>query len=144
MTKTTWIRLPEEEVVTAFLDRLQRDDPLASMMMFSGDRWRHVTACACATVRDTVVGLATLAPCDELGSGGPHIIGVYVMPDHRRQGWGRTLLTELAEESILLYHKTATVYAVTPAGLAACRGIENLIVADQVSNLPTTIRFTDH
>jgi hypothetical protein len=66
------------------------------------------------------------------------------MPDHRRQGWGRTLLTELAEESILLYQKAATVYTVTVAGLAACRGIENLIVADQVSNLPTTIRSTDH
>jgi ribosomal protein S18 acetylase RimI-like enzyme len=131
------IRLPHEQPVAQFLDRLQQDDSMSYVVLFGGDRWRHVTTCACATVRGTMVGLATLAPCNELGGGGPHIIGVYIMPDHRKQGWGRALITALVEESMTEYKTQPTACVITPDGMALCRGIDNLIVVDQVGGMAT-------
>jgi len=102
--------------VAALREAMRRQSPLALALLFGGDRWQHVAVCAVATAGGEDVGMASLAPCDEGGQGGPHIIGVWVHPAWRRQGIGTALLTALAEESRHSYHQTATAEAVTEPG----------------------------
>lgn len=90
-------------------------------LLFGGDRWACVEVCALALRDQQAVGLATLAPTDEVGAGGPQIIGVWVRPDQRRQGLGTALLVALAAEAQRRYGQPATVVCVSPAGLAAAR-----------------------
>lgn len=96
----------------------------AAAILFGGDRWWVVEHAAVALVPDPVgprvVGLATLAPTDEIGAGGPHVIGVFVSPSFRRRGIGAALIAALAHHAVQVYGTTATAVALTTAGAQAC------------------------
>lgn len=67
------------------------------VLLFGGDR---LTCCDEAVItRDAsgrIVGLVTLAPDGEM-SEGPALIGLYVLPEYRRQGIGTRLITRAVE-----------------------------------------------
>lgn len=112
-----------------------RIPPMTAAILFGGDRWLVVACVALALDdQDQPIGLATLAPTDELGGGGPHIIGVWVDLARRRQGVGQRLVQALIDESLTRYGAPPTAVAVTPAGLALVRRVQatdpRLIVVD--------------
>lgn len=82
-------------------------------MLFGGDRWRCVRDVALALDGQQPSGIATLAPRDELGGSGAHIIGVWGDPSYRRQRIGMTLLRAQRDRRLTLYHKVPTVVAIT-------------------------------
>lgn len=114
-------------------DLIQQENPLAAGILFAGDRWQHVAHVARAVSDQALsVGMATLAPCDEMGAGGPHIIGVYVLPAYRRQGIGRRLIAALVAKSQQVYGRGVTAECVTHEGLMTCSGIEGVTVRNLV------------
>lgn len=126
MTKVT-IKLtrPDDPAVRDLINRLLAGPTvLMAVTLFGGDRWSCVRDVALALDRTQPVGIATLAPTDELGNNGPHIIGVWVDPAYRRQGIGATLLRALRDRSLNRYNKVATVVAITQPGLALARHVE--------------------
>lgn len=70
------------------IDRVCKN-PLAKAILFGGDR----LSCCNAFVHIEDKGIATIAMQGEQGSGVPTIVGVYVAPNHRKQGVGRKLLS---------------------------------------------------
>jgi len=111
---------PTDPAVAAILDQMAATAPLSLGILFGGDRWRVVTVCAVARVPDgTPVGLATLAPTDEQGGGGPHLIGAWVAPAVRAQGIATALLGALIAESRARYGAYPTIVPVTHGGYRA-------------------------
>ena len=88
------------------------------VVLFGGDRWRPVEWCVVAARDGVPVGLASLARTDEMGAGGPHIIGCWVDPDARRQGIGIRLITAAATVCQSVYGPAPIAEAVTREGWA--------------------------
>lgn len=65
------------------------------------------------------VARAALAPTDELGSGGPSIIGVFGARAARRRGIGAALIATLADAAVARYGAPPTVEAITTGAAAA-------------------------
>lgn len=122
----------DDTQVRLLSDLIQQASPLAAGILFAGDRWQHVAHVARAVSDHISVGMATLAPCDEMGAGGPHIIGVYVLPAYRRQGIGRRLIAALVAKSQQEYGRGVTAECVTHEGLMTCSGVEGLTVRNLV------------
>lgn len=123
---TTKIKLtrPDDPAVRDLLNRLFAGPTvLMAATLFGGDRWSCVRDVALALDGGQPVGIATLAPTDELGGNGPHIIGVWVDPAYRRQGIGTTLLRALRDRSLNLYNMIPTVVAITAPGLALAQRV---------------------
>ena len=112
---------------------VMRVAPLAGAILFGGDRWAVAMVCAIAMQGDALHGLATLAPTDELGRGGPHVIGVWVARAHRRQGVGSALLRMGIAESRRRYQAPPTAVVCTPSGLALCARLQDNGLTVQVS-----------
>ena len=88
-------------------------------VLFDGDRWHYVERVALAldpSGLGTPLGLASLAPSNEMGEGGPNIIGVWVHPAARQKGIGLALVEALATESLARYGKQASMEGVTTQG----------------------------
>jgi GNAT superfamily N-acetyltransferase len=135
----TTIHPPDALAVTQFLGRLQQRDPTACITLFGEARWTCVDVCACASTHTHTIGLATLAPRDKLGSDEPHITGLYVLPEYRKTGCGRALVTALVEESLRAYQTPPTIQARTPDQARICRKFQNIIMLallDIVCRLP--------
>lgn len=64
------------------------------VICFEADRWLYVESVVLAQSRadGRNVGMATIAPCNEAGEGGPEIIGVWVHPYVRKRGVGLGLV----------------------------------------------------
>lgn len=112
-----------------------RIPPLSAAVLFGGDRWLVVERVAIALDDAAMpIGIATLAPTDEVGGDGPHIIGVWVDLAQRRRGVGQRLVQALIDESVARYGAPPAAVAVTPAGLALARRVQTadarLIVGD--------------
>lgn len=102
MGTITFVKVPSEQSRAAKQDILQVDT-LNFAVLFGNDQWRYVTHAAIA--RDetgTLVGLASLAMHGEDGEGTPEIVGVWVHPEHRRQGIGTRLLIRCVDEATFL------------------------------------------
>ncbi|HEU4324486.1 MAG TPA: hypothetical protein VFS21_15195 [Roseiflexaceae bacterium] len=80
---------------------------------FGGDRLTSTAYFAVALEAGVPVGLASLAPTDEEGQGGPHIIAVWVVAELVRSA-GAALLRALVEESQRRYGVAPTLVAVAP------------------------------
>lgn len=62
-------------------------------LLFGGGRILHCDEGMVSRDEDgKPIGLASIAPCGESGSGDPEIVGVYVIPEERRKGVGLSLL----------------------------------------------------
>jgi hypothetical protein len=127
---------PHDPIVERMLRVMRKNAPQSYQILFMGDSWLHVELVGVYTYTPTSApfGIASLAPTDELGQGGPHIIGLWINPFVRRRGAGTHLLVILTLESIQRYGVPPTVVAVTTAGLntahaAACID-ERLIIVD--------------
>lgn len=113
------------------------------VILFGGERWYRVERVALLDdEQGQRVGVATLAPTNELGGGGPHIIGVWVAPPARRQGHGLALLCALSQESQRLYGVEPTIVTATLDGAKlAKRAVDSgvalhVIVAGGNATLP--------
>lgn len=62
------------------LDMVQAVAVASWVILFQADRWYPVEHVAIAWNEQEPIGLATLAPTNEMGEGGPHIIGIWVHP----------------------------------------------------------------
>jgi hypothetical protein len=112
-----------DERIRPFLDKVRDQATLSYVCLFVGDRIFYVQRVALALDVATaeVIGVGTLAPTDEMGSGGPTIIGVWVVPPARKGGVATQIICALATESERLYEAPASVDALSPGGIAACR-----------------------
>ncbi len=119
------------------VDVVSRGDPLAQqalhvveqaamvswVILFGGDRWRPVEYVAVACYGDEVVGLASLAPTDEMDVPPPQIIGVWVAPAFRHRGTGVQLVRVLSEQSQKVYDRVPVIVPVTRAGQALIEAV---------------------
>lgn len=66
--------------------------------MFVGDRASCIEFGTTVVLNDSkIAGLVTVAPDGEMRSGKPTIVGVYVLPEYRRQGYGKAMLQRAVE-----------------------------------------------
>ena len=75
---------------------------IAKEFLFGGDRWSCVDQAVLATIGHEVVGIATIAPRGEGGSGIPTIVGIYTLPQSRKQGVGLKLLEAALDHALSL------------------------------------------
>ncbi len=116
---------PADETSQAALSLVEQEAMASWVILFGGDRWHSVQVVAIALdEQGQPVGLASLAPTDEMGEGGPQIIGVWVRPSHRRRGIATRLVAVLAALSVYCYGKPATLLGVTRAGASLVRHVE--------------------
>ena len=116
---------PTDPVSLQALALVEQEAQTTWILLFGGDRWQYVQIVAVATDSDgQSVGLATLAPTDEMGEGGPQIIGVWVAPAYRRRGIATRLVQVLAAQSTYCYGKPATLMSLTRAGAQLLRHVE--------------------
>jgi GNAT superfamily N-acetyltransferase len=133
---------PTDPLVESALSLVEEIAQLSWVILFGGDRWSPVEVVAVAMEEEQPVGMATLAPHDEMGTGGPHIIGVWVCPPMRSQGIGGRLVASLAEESQRRYGQAPTLVTVTNVGkMLAEAALHNGISirvqhANDMANLP--------
>jgi hypothetical protein len=108
-------------------------------VLFMADRWRYVDRVVVAAMEGQDVGLATLAPSNDMGQGGPHIIGVWVRPEQRRNGYCNWMLRLASADSLWRHNVPPQVVAVTSSGLlsveAACAAGVVLKVVSVVSGM---------
>lgn len=103
------------------------------VILFGGDRWSCIEDVALAVVDgDQIIGIATIAPTDEMGHDGPSIIGCRVHPSHRRQGIGSALVRALVDESLSRYGQAPHMVGVTREGLQRAFALVAHGVARQV------------
>jgi len=110
----------EDQRVWPFIQQV----PMASRaLLFGWDRLRPVEFVGLALDDEgSVIGLATLAPTDESGEQPrPTIIGVWVVPAHRKQGVGPALMKALSQQCLESYKMAPTADAVSVDGLKLCR-----------------------
>jgi GNAT superfamily N-acetyltransferase len=108
---------------------IEREAMLSWVLLFEGDRWHYVECCAVALNDEgQPVGLASLSPTDEMGAGGPNVIGLWVSPPYRRQGTGLALVARLAQESWERYGRGAPMLAITKAAV----GLANILYQENV------------
>lgn len=123
---------PNSDIARAALKLIEEVAQLSFVILFGGDRWQYVEAVAVAQGGDSgedIIGLASLAPTDEMGEGGPQIIGIWVAIAYRRQGAAMALIDALAVESQARYQQKATIVPATLAGY-------KLALAALARNLP--------
>lgn len=137
--------MPRAHKAVAYIkERAMQIAPLSWVMLLEGDRWRPVECCAVAFSEEEngdPVGIATLAPTNELGNGGPCIIGVWVVPYLRRSGIALRLIAMLARESVARYGSAPSMTAVSPAGRALAlsaqrQGIDLVVHVVPCADLP--------
>jgi len=80
-------RLLSKPALRAWVSRLPHSFVVASLL--GGDRLSCCDEAVGIEVEGEVVAVATIAPCGEICSGEPTIVGVYCLPSHRRHGYGR-------------------------------------------------------
>lgn len=102
--------------------------PLVAMSGFGGDRANVVAYYVVALDRGLIIGLGSLAPTDEMGEPGPHIIAVWAEADAVASA-GAAIIQALVNESVQRYSSAPTLIAVTPeeaqaAKVAHARGSE--------------------
>lgn len=108
---------------------VEKQAQLSWIILFGGDRWHYVEWVAVALNEEgNPVGLASLAPCDEMATGGPNLIGLWVAPAYRRQGIGKALVRQVASEAWSRYGKGATMLAITKAAV----GLANKLYEENV------------
>lgn len=95
-------------------------------LLFEGERWYHIERVAIALEDNDqhAVGLASLEQPCEYNENTPDIVGVWVHPDHRREGIGTALVKALAEESMQRYGQAPKIVSATKAGAALVRAAE--------------------
>ncbi|MGB9755168.1 GNAT family N-acetyltransferase [Roseiflexus castenholzii] len=110
---------PDDLRFSNTLDAIRRSDFLSSLVLFEGERRSCVRFVSLGVSDDycSVFGVATLAPTDELGCHGPHIMGVWVHPDYRRRKLGTRLILALISVSLDRYETPPTLVAVTRQSL---------------------------
>jgi GNAT superfamily N-acetyltransferase len=89
------IEVVAKEDVEPWVNSLHRKTPsLALGLLLAGDRWQCVSEAVIARKGRKIVGIATIAPSGEEGSGKPTIVALYVLPGFRSKGIGSLLLKE--------------------------------------------------
>jgi GNAT superfamily N-acetyltransferase len=66
-------------------------------ILFVGDRFHCCDEGVGVFAEGELVGIATIAPEGEQGSGEPTIVGLYVVPEYRRRGIGTELMRAAVE-----------------------------------------------
>lgn len=95
------------------------------VLLFEGERWYHIERVAIALEDNGhIVGLASLEQPCEYNENTPEIIGVWVHPDHRREGIGTALIKALAEESMQCYGQAPKIVSATKAGAALIKAAD--------------------
>lgn len=95
------------------------------VLLFEGERWYYIERVAIALEdNDSIVGLASLEQPCEYNDNMPDIVGVWVIPDHRRQGIGTALVKALAEEAMQRYGQAPKIVSATKAGAALIKAAE--------------------
>lgn len=77
-----------------------RMHPLAYGLLFAGDRISVCDEAVVGRIGEDVVGFATIAPRGEANSGQPTIVGLYVLPDHRRRRYGAGIFVATVERCL--------------------------------------------
>lgn len=109
---------------------------ISFVVLFGGDRWSLVERVALALSDEgQIVGMATLAPTDEEGKGGPNIIGCWVALMYRRQGLGSALVEALVKVSYSRYGHFPTVEGSTDEGLALAKSLVKRGIQVQVRGI---------
>lgn len=98
------------------LHSIARKSQICWVILFSGERWSHVEWVAVARDDKSIIGLASLAPTNEMGKFGPHIIGVWVGKGYRRQGIATQLVQALGRKSLNEYGIEPIIIAATLDG----------------------------
>lgn len=66
-------------------------NPLTGIL-FGGDRYACIEWAAVVFDEEKLIGITTVAPQGEQNSGIPTIVGVYVLPEYQRRGYGKSML----------------------------------------------------
>jgi ribosomal protein S18 acetylase RimI-like enzyme len=69
-------------------------DGMSKVILFLGDRYTCIDEGVAILDGDELIGLATIAAEGEQHSGEPTIVGLWVNPLYRRQGYGKKLLED--------------------------------------------------
>ena len=120
----------------AAVDTVAAVAPETSAILFGGDRWTDCDLVAVAILPDgTPVGLATLALRGHHVNNEPEIVGVWVVPERRRQGIGQALVLHLIQTSLNQTGQTPLMVAVTEDGDAL---VQALMRCDAAIRRPDT------
>lgn len=82
------------------ISQLHEKPNVAVALLLAGDR---ISCCDEGVIMEKeakLVGVATIAPEGEEQSGQPTIVGLYVVPEHRGQGYGSQILRRAIERCI--------------------------------------------
>ncbi|OGD56781.1 hypothetical protein A2V71_01515 [Candidatus Berkelbacteria bacterium RBG_13_40_8] len=93
--KTILLKNEVDEVVREWLNL--GHSQIVLVTLFVGDRLSVIDESVAIKVDGKIVGIATIAPQGEMMSGVPTIVGIYVLPEFRRQGLGKILLLSAIE-----------------------------------------------
>lgn len=116
----------DDLAVNQFKEAVLQLAPISWVICFEADRWRYVEAVVLAHAKtdERVVGMATIAPCDEMGKGDPEVIGVWVHPSARKRGIGIGLVKKASEEVQKRYEVLPVLEAYSQAGYGLVRAAE--------------------
>lgn len=95
--------LPEVVSREVLLQKIQKlyETPNAVVgILFAGDRIRVCDEGVIMEDKETLVGVATIAPDGEDDSGQPTIVGLYVDPNYRHSGYGKQILQKAVERCV--------------------------------------------
>lgn len=127
---------PDDLRFSDILNDIRDSDLVNYLIFFDGDRRSSVRFVSLAISDDyrSAFGVATLAPTDELGCYGPHIMGVWIRPDYRRMNLGMRLVLALISTSLDHYASPPTFVAATrdalDFALSVARRDPRLLVVD--------------
>lgn len=105
-----------QKLLEALAARREPSNQLIVLTAFSGDRLDLSEYAAVVSLADQTVGMATLGPTDEMGTGGPTILGVWIeyRPEVSVLDVGMLLFRSLTDESLRRYGRPATFTSLSP------------------------------
>lgn len=94
----TKIITPDE--LSRYLSQMPLKSAAARCTLFGGDRFICIDEGVVIEEDGKLIAVATIAPCGEQNSGEPTIVGFYVMPEFRRQGYAKQLMQSTVERCV--------------------------------------------
>ena len=108
-------------------EELFRRDHMNVGSLLSGDRIYCCDEVIAGMTEGKFVGVATIAPRGEKNYGQPTIVALYVHPDHRRQGYGKTIMKAAVRRCVKRGFKKVRVDVMSGWALRAINSLpENL------------------
>lgn len=83
-------------------------------LLFGGDRYSCCDQYIICSAGDDLVGIASIAPEGEQNSGRPTIVGLWIKPSFRNQGWGHKILAAAINQCLQRKFNKIRIDALNP------------------------------